>query len=41
MKEVKVEYMKNVWKSFFRKLADWHLAASLQINFFTDSFQGY
>ena len=30
----------GVWKSFFRKIAGWHLATSLQINFFTDSFQG-
>ena len=26
---------------FFRKLAGWHLATSLQINLFTDNFQGF
>ena len=31
----------DVWKSFFRKFADWHLATSLPINFFTDNFQGF
>ena len=29
----------NVWKSFFRKLAGWHLATSWQNNLFTDNFQ--
>ena len=39
--EMKVKYMKqDVWKSFLRELAGWHLATSLQINFFTYSFQG-
>ena len=28
-------------KDFFRKLAGWHFAASLRINFFTDNFQGF
>ena len=28
-------------KEFFCKLTGWHLATSLQINFFTDSFQGF
>ena len=28
-------------KGFFRKLAGWHLATSLQINLFTDNFQGF
>ena len=31
----------DVWKSFFRKLTGWHLATSLQINFFTDNFQKF
>ena len=26
-------------KLFFRKLAGWHLATSLEINLFTDNFQ--
>ena len=35
-------YMKeDVWKKFSRKLACWHLATSLQINFFIDNFQGF
>ena len=28
-------------KEFFSKTWDWHLAISLQINFFTDNFQGF
>ena len=28
-------------KAFFCKLAGWHLPTSLQINFLTDSFQGF
>ena len=28
-------------KEVFCKLTGWHLATSLQINFFTDSFQGF
>ena len=40
--KMKAKYMKeDVWKSFIRKLADWYLATSLQINVFTDSFQGF
>ena len=40
--KMKAKYMKEgVWKSFFRKLADWHRATSLQINFFTDSSQEF
>ena len=31
----------NMWKSFHRKLAGWHLATSLQINFFRYNFQGF
>ena len=35
-------YMKeDTWKSFFSKLAGWHLATSVQINLFTDNFQGF
>ena len=30
-----------MWKTFFSKLSGWHLATSQQINFFTDSFQGF
>ena len=32
---------KGCVKEFFRKLAGWHLATSLQINFFTDNFEGF
>ena len=40
--KMKAKYMKEgVWKSFFRKLADWHRATSLQINFFTHSSQEF
>ena len=40
--KVKEKYVEeNVLKSSFRKLAGWHLETSLQINFFTDSFQGF
>ena len=28
----------DLWKSFLRKLAGWHLATSLRINFFTGKF---
>ena len=39
---IKAKYIKEyVWKSFFCKLADWHLSPLLQINFFTDGFQEY
>ena len=39
--KMKAKHMKeDVRKSFFRKLAGWHLATSLPINFFTDNFQG-
>ena len=31
----------DMWDSFFHKLADWHLATSLQINFSTDNFQEF
>ena len=31
----------DVLKSFFRKLADWHLTSSLRINFFTNNIQGF
>ena len=30
-----------MWESFFHKLAGWHLATSLQINFSTDNFQEF
>ena len=40
--EVNAKYMKeDVLKSFFRKLADWHLTSSLRINFFTNNIQGF
>ena len=40
--KIKEKYMmKDVLKNFFRKLAVWRLAVSLQINFPTDSFQGF
>ena len=40
--KMKAKYMmEDVWKSFFRKILGWHLATSLQINFFTNSFQGF
>ena len=35
------EKIKNTWKRIFSELAGWHLAVSLQINFFTDSFRGF
>ena len=39
MKRKKIkEYM---WKSFYCKLAGWVLPNLLQINFFTDNFQGF
>ena len=38
-KKMKAKYMKeDVWKSFFGYLPGWHLATSLQINFFTENF---
>ena len=40
--KMKAKYMKrNVRKSFFCELVGWHLAASLQINLFAESFQGF
>ena len=32
---------KDASKNFFRKLAGWHLAISLRINFCTDYFPGF
>ena len=40
--KMKSKYMKeDVWDSFFRKLAGWHLATSVQITLFADNFQGF
>ena len=41
--KMKAKHMKeDVRKSFFfRNIVGWHLGTSLQINFFTDSFQGF
>ena len=40
--EGKIYYMKeDMWKSFFREVADWHHATSLRINLLTDNFQGF
>ena len=40
--KMKTKYMKeDMWKSFFRKLAGWHIATSLRINLFTANFQGF
>ena len=39
--KMKVKYRKDVWKSFIRKLAAWHLTTTLQIKFFTGSFRGF
>ena len=41
--KMNAKYMKeNVWKSIFiHKVAGWHLATSLQINFFTTVFRVY
>ena len=33
-------FLENEGK-IYRELADWHLATSLRINLFTDSFQGF
>ena len=38
----KAKYMRYyVQKSFSCKLAGWHLATSLEIDFFTDNFEGF
>ena len=37
--KMKEKYMKE--ESFFRKVEGWHLATSLQINFFIDGFRDF
>ena len=40
--KMKSKYMKeDMWDSFFRKLAGWHLATSVQITLFADNTQGF
>ena len=40
--KMKAKYMKeDVRKSFFRRLASWHLGTPLQINFFRDIFRDF
>ena len=40
--KMKAKFMKRICERvFFGKLAGWHLATSLEINFFTDNFQGF
>ena len=40
--KIKIKYMKgDMWKSFFHKLADWHLTTALQINFSQIVFRNF